>query len=557
MRLKYKWIVLILIVIIAATLRFYRLGKVPTSLNADEAAIGYNAYSILKTGKDEYNRRFPLLFQSFDDYKLPIYIYFTVPGIAVFGLNDFSVRFPSALFGTLTVLLTYFLVKELFPKTKNQELGTMNHELIPLLSSFLFAISPWHLQFSRSAYEANIAVFFIVLGITCLLRAPKCKWLFIIGFITLALSVWLYHSSRVFVPLILISYSVLYYRDILKNKLIFLSGIFLCFIICIPFLLLSLSSTALVRARGVSALDDETLIKRNVSWRQADINFHIPYSNMYHNHRFVNISIIIKGYLEHYNPNFFVSEIVQGKYHAPGVGLLYLWELPFLLCGIFILLKTKNHEPGTKLLILWFFFAPLAASITHMLPHPVRALIFLPTPQIFVAIGLCGLYNRLYQTKQIFRKLFIGITAIVVLFSCFYYLHQYYIHGPIDYALDWQYGHEQVVEKVTSLQDKFEKVVVSTTLDQPYIFFLYYLRYDPATYLAFGGTKSGKFDEEGNAFGKYEFHSYMKSDSVADANTLYVGTPSEILPGTKRLLDIRDPSGNIVYSLYDKIMYEK
>ena len=118
MRLDKKIIVLAIILLVAATLRFYKLGAVPTSLNADEAAIGYNAFSILKTGKDEYGKKFPLLFQSFDDFKMPVYIYLSVPGIAVFGLNDFSVRLPSALLGILTVGVTCFLVVALFSNVR-------------------------------------------------------------------------------------------------------------------------------------------------------------------------------------------------------------------------------------------------------------------------------------------------------------------------------------------------------------------------------------------------------------------------------------------------------
>jgi len=566
MKLRWKWIALLSIVIIAAVLRFYRLGDFPVSLNADEVANGYNAYSILKTGKDEYNKNLPFLFQSFDDYKLPVNIYFTVPSIAVFGLNGFGVRFPSALFGTLTVLLTYFLVKELFRYGQGTVSSGQKEEdsahcslsyvtYLPLLSAALLAISPWHLQFSRCAHEGTIAVFFSVLGITCLLKASKYSWLYSIGFISLALSVWSYHSSRIFIPLILICYSIFYYRDILKAKLAFILGLAICFTLCIPLLLLTFSSTGLVRARGVSALDDPGLVKRNVSWRQTDVKFTIPFSNIYHNHRLVNIPIILRGYFDHYNPNFFFSELAQAKYRAPGMGLLYLWELPFLLYGLFILLKTRNEEPGTRLLLCWFLFAPVAASFTFMLPHPGRTLIFLPTLQIFTAVGIVALGLKINdkRLKIMWSAAYCFLLFVLITSSTAYYLHQYYIHMPIDYALDWQYGHEQIVEKVTKLQDKFDRIVVSTSLDQPYIFFLYHLRYDPFTYLKNGGTVSGKFDEERNAFGKYAFHSYMKSEMAPDPYTLYVGTPSEMLPGTYPLLDVKDPSGNSVYVLYAAI----
>jgi hypothetical protein len=233
------------------------------------------------------------------------------------------------------------------------------------------------------------------------------------------------------------------------------------------------------------------------------------------------------------------------------MGLLYLWELPIFLFGMYVGVGLRNK--GMSLIFFWFLIAPIAASVTHMLPHPVRTLIFLPTPQIFIALGLAGIYRKILGYHKYTEKIFICSAVIAIFGSSMYYLHQYYIHLPIDYALDWQYGHEQVVDKISSVKSKFKKVVVSTTLDQPYIFFLYYLHYDPATYLQFGGTKSGKFDEERNAFDIYEFHSYMKADEKVDPNTLYVGTPIEMLPGTYPLVDIKDPSGTVVYSLYSTI----
>src|SRR5689334_25153800 len=109
-----RFILLILVVFLAAILRFWHLTLVPPALNSDEVAIGYNAYSILKTGKDEYNIPHPLTFRSFDDYKMPVYVYMVAVSMAVLVFNDFAVRFPSALFGTFTVFIVYFLSLELF-----------------------------------------------------------------------------------------------------------------------------------------------------------------------------------------------------------------------------------------------------------------------------------------------------------------------------------------------------------------------------------------------------------------------------------------------------------
>lgn len=540
MKLYISRILLISIIVLSVFLRFYKLGTIPTSMNADEVAIGYNTYSILKIGKDEYGRIFPLLFQSFDDFKMPVYIYLTVPGVAVFGLNDFSVRLPSAVLGTLTVIVTYLLVHVLFGSSS-----------LALIASFLLAISPWHLQFSRSAYEANIAVFFNVLGILLLLKATKKGIYFVPAFLVLALSVWSYHSSRVFVPLIIAGYFIIYIRDVIHHKKYIAAGLLLFTIFCIPILLLSISPEGLVRARGVSALGDVGPLSRSISWRQTDEASGLPLSAIYHNRRFADVSTILKGYLSHFDPNFFFSEIVQGKYHVPGVGLMYLWELPVLLYGFYVTANKKGK--GKYLLFFWFFIAPIAAAPTRMLPHPVRTLDFLPTLQVFTAIGLLELYRKTVHMKSLYRKAIIGAGAVAVLFSGLFYLHQYYVHMPVEYASEWQYGHEQVVQIVKLMQDKFDKVIVSTSLDQPYVFFLYYLKYDPAKYLAEGGTKSGKFDEERNAFDRYEFHTFMKTVVPLNPRILYVGTPSEVLPGAERLVAVQFPSGESAYVISAEI----
>src|SRR5277367_3686466 len=104
-------ILLTIILLVAAVLRFVALDKVPVSPYWDEVAIGYNAYSIVHTGRDEYGRWFPLLFQSYNDYKMPGQIYLSVIPIALFGLNVFSTRFISAFLGILSVFVFYLLVK--------------------------------------------------------------------------------------------------------------------------------------------------------------------------------------------------------------------------------------------------------------------------------------------------------------------------------------------------------------------------------------------------------------------------------------------------------------
>src|SRR3989338_9791554 len=94
---------IIIIIIIALFLMLYQLNSVPPSASLDEVSIGYNAYSILKTGADEYGYKFPLLLRAYDDWRPALYAYFVVPFIALIGLTPVAVRLPAALMGIAAV----------------------------------------------------------------------------------------------------------------------------------------------------------------------------------------------------------------------------------------------------------------------------------------------------------------------------------------------------------------------------------------------------------------------------------------------------------------------
>ncbi|MCR4264105.1 MAG: glycosyltransferase family 39 protein, partial [Candidatus Roizmanbacteria bacterium] len=188
-------IILIGIVLIGFILRFYELGGNPPGLNWDEASLGYNAYSILKTGADEYGAPWPLSIRSFDDYKPPLYVYLTIPSVALFGLNAFSVRLVSALLGGLSVLVMYFLTRE-FLSDKNEDDTPHILKHVPLVTALFLAISPWHLQFSRAAYEGNVGLFFFMLGTYLFLYAVRTGKNYALSGVAFSLTLYSYHSFR-------------------------------------------------------------------------------------------------------------------------------------------------------------------------------------------------------------------------------------------------------------------------------------------------------------------------------------------------------------------------
>src|SRR3989344_4338949 len=110
-----KWL-LAVILGLAFFLRIAGLSSFPPGFTPDEASFGYDAYSILKTGKDQWGKPFPVVLESFGDFKSPLYTYLAVPSVASFGLNKFAVRLPNAILGTIAVYITYLLAKKLFSK---------------------------------------------------------------------------------------------------------------------------------------------------------------------------------------------------------------------------------------------------------------------------------------------------------------------------------------------------------------------------------------------------------------------------------------------------------
>ncbi len=184
---------LIVIIFFAFILRIVSLSSFPTGFTQDEAALGYDAYSLLETGKDQWGEAFPLSFRSFGDFKMPLYTYLAAPSVHIFGLNVFAVRLPNALFGTLTVLATFLMVYEL-TKRKN----------FALISSLFMAISPWATSLSRGAFEANLTAFFIPIGVWAFYKAIKSpRWIWVAA-CSFGLNIFSYHSARLFTPFLIL-----------------------------------------------------------------------------------------------------------------------------------------------------------------------------------------------------------------------------------------------------------------------------------------------------------------------------------------------------------------
>lgn len=513
-------LIFVAIVILTAFLRFWHLDSTPPSLNWDETSWGYNAYSILMTGKDEYGNKLPVLIRSFNDYKPGLYAYLLLPLIALFGLSDFIVRFPNALFGLLTVITTYFLAKELF---KNRT--------IALISMFLMAISPWSIQFSRFAHEGIVGLEFNLLMALFFIKGLKNPKLLCLSALFAGLSLYSYQNEKVFVPLFGLILLAAYFKDFIKIPRKYLIAAFTVgLIVSLPIVYITLTSPeSFTRAKGASFMNDPVGVLRQdqperivVDKENKDV-----FGLVVDNRRVAYAKAMVGNYLSHYDPNFlFVKGEIIPRHQAPHMGHLYLIELPFLLIGFYFLVFGKFDRRSKVFVILWLLIVPIAASVTWDVPNSGRTLNFLPTFQMIIAIGIYSFY-QIVKNAKINRFIKYGIFGTIILLASanfVFYLNQYFVQYRHFHSQAWQYGYNQIIPIVEKEYPNYKKINVGTTLplDQSYIFFLYGLKIDPKMYQKH--SSSGEYQANHN-FDKFVFSNF--DWSRRESGELYIGKESQ------------------------------
>lgn len=542
-----KKLYIVLIILLAFVLRFYQLGELP-ALNADEAALGYNAYSLLETGKDEHGNPWPIHFQSFNDYKPGLYVYLIMPLIKIFGLSIWTVRIPGALLGVATVWVIYLLVRKLDKR-----------KLFALLSALLLAISPWHIHFSRGGWEVNVATFFITLGIYLFLVAKTKPWIFVLSLFSFSLSLYTYHSARLIVPLLGLCLLIFYFKRVKKKWKPFAIAVTLNIIICIPLLLNLAGPAGISRASGVGLLADSGPRSRADEQRGEHIEYQDFFAKLTHN-KLVNYSLAFaSNWGEHFWGEFlFLSGDEIERSRVPETGQLHMFEIVTVAVGLFMFIR-KGRK--LRLIVAWALIAPLAASLTFQSPHALRAQNMVIPLTIISAFGL---FHVVLWLNKIVHKKFVLFTVHFVLFtvvawSVARYLHMYYVHMTREYPFSSQYGVRELVDYSLSKYDEVENVVVTDRYDQPYILFLFYgiadgrMKYTPAQFQSdheltardqYGFSTVRKFD-------KFVFTSINNWDEMRKEyrNALIAGTDEEIFTGTNVVQRIYGPNGYLYFEI--------
>ncbi len=534
MKNKYLFGILSLIVLLATVCRTVEITKVPPSLNWDEVSVGYNANSILKTSKDEYGNRFPLTIRSLDDYKQPVYTYLVVGSIILFGYNDFAVRFPSIFAGILTTVIVFFLVRELLFVGSNKDEGkkVKFQYVIPLLSALLIAIQPWNIQFSRMAAEANVGLFFSLSFMYFFLKGLNKPKLMVISALFFILSIYSYLSSHVFTPLLFLYLLYVSRNTVWTKRKLFIKPLilFLAAFFLLAYEVFFQGTNIRFKGTNIFSQTDQYKTDEKEMFYDASLSIDIPRRLFHDNHILTSVQLVARGYLSHFSPDFLFFDTGYKHHHAPRVGLIYFWLAPFIFIGL--LTSFKKFRLATQHMLVFIFLSLVPPSVTWDVPHAIRSIGMSIPLAYFAAYGIYTLGQLFFLKKKVLGITFSFCILIVFVFSTFYYLHQYIIHLPYERSQSWVYGRKEMTEYLFRVHKKYDKVIVSTKLEWPYIFMLYYGKYDPVKYLLSGGTVSGGWGEENNHFENFYFHkfdrSYIDRELTNGSNNIYVFTPGEV-----------------------------
>ena len=537
--MKSKKTIIAVIFLIGLLLRVVGLNKFPAGLNADEAALGYNAWSLIETGRDEHGTPWPITFRSFDDYKPGIYVYLTIPFVYLFGLNEWSVRLPSAILGSLSILLVYYLSSKLFKK-----------EFLPsIISTIIFATSPWSIHFSRGAWEVNAALFFILAGIYYFYESFKKPKLFVLFAVSFAISLYTYHSARIISPIIALSLLTIYRSNIFvltkTSKFIFL-GIFTGIVLSLPLATQMLSKEGQSRFSGVSIFSDSGPL-----WRALEQRREHPaslYNRAIHN-RYISYTLkFTQNYLSHFSPRFLFlngDEIARSKVPDTGQFFLFL-SIPFFLGLYFII---KENTKFSKFILVWFFASPLAASLTFQSPHALRSQNMVVPLSLIIAFGVWSAIKS-SSIKNIYISLFI----VLMTYFLAIYIHQYYYVYPRQLPYAWQYGFDQISKYVKENEKGYEHIIITDRYDQPYILLAFYLHFPPQKMQSeivmtprdkFGFSTVRQMD-------KYSFKLIDFKNDIKNPNTLIISADEPV--DDNYLIDtIKDPAGETMYKMLTNV----
>lgn len=561
-----KKVLIILIIFLSLFLRVWKLNKVPVSLFGDEADVGYQAYSILKTGRDYYGNFMPIHFHSLAEWRTPLYLYSAVPTVALFGITPWGVRLPAAIFGVLSVYALYLLLKKVF-----------EDENLALFSAFLMAINPWSIQYSRAGFEVTQMIFLIILGLyfffCSLQKNGKGLW---IAILLLTLTPWVYSTAKLFLPLLYIFMFINWRKEIFSfSKKHLIVAIVTFVVVGGPIIFSTLFDGGAQRIGDISVFSDPKisyvvgLERVNDAQMRGEYDSRIKLTfvdRLLHN-KFIFISEeIAKNYLKSFSTDFLFITGDPNPRHSIGIGEFYKIDSLLLLLGLGVFFFGKIDKKIKYFIAFWILVGALPSSLTQNGGnHATRLILILPPLIVMIAYGLVKGVKRIPKIGNYLMFIYFIFLSISFLF----FQHQYWIHNPWWSETWWHYGFQEAIQSVKEVEGNYDQIVISTAKEPPWVFFAAFYNYPPREWqLNFPINNVVELTNFGRVshIGKFYFGSPQAGGvydwgKIMNNKTLYLASTTEVpmdlvleperVPGDLTLLKtITYPSGKPVFYLF-------
>jgi hypothetical protein len=589
--------ILLIIITVAAFLRLWGLAEVPVSLFGDELDVGYHAYSILKTGRDYSGNFMPLHFQSLAEWRTPLYLYSVVPAVAVWGISALGVRLPAVIFGILGVFGMYLLVCELLKNEVNQKNRSpiTDHRSLALLAALLLAISPWHIQYSRAAFEATMLLAFIIFGLyffflsTRQYRHPegakrlegsqgKYLWLSAALF---TLTPLIYSTAKLFAPALMLFLFVVWRKKIFSiSKKYVMYALVALIITGLPTAYATLFTGGGQRF-GYIGVFTNPVIEPEVGQKRLEDALMRGETTMgvsptisdraFHNKVVFWNENITRNILEPFSTDFlFIKGDINLRHSIEGMGQFYRIEALALILGLILFFVKFKSKKIRMLAAFWIFVGVLPASLTRDGgKHATRLILILPPLVLLISYGIISTLD-IIKNMKIKLLVITGYSGLMAM-SFIFYQHNYWIHNPWYSERWWHAGFEEAFEAISAVEDDYDRVIMSMKGEPVWIFFAGWSHYPPAEW-----QKGYPFEKKIiDGFGKISFidkyyfgapvetvsiHSlrdYINTKDLYLANASEVGEnlirePERTPADLKLIRAISYPSGEPAYYLFSR-----
>lgn len=444
-RLAKKYKLLILMIILGIFLRFYQLDKFPLHLNHDEISQLYDAISIAQTGRDIYGNFLPTIFESVHDFKSPFYTYVTSLFYLLFGGGEVTIRLPGAIFGSLIIPAIFIFVLKL-----------LRNRNIALASAFLTAIAPFEIFFSRKSFENVAGILFMLLGFSFLLIFKEKKfqnrWLYLSA-IFFAIGMYTYFSHAILIPILILTFGAIFRKSFSISKKTVLPLIFFILLLTPLVFIMLTNPGSRYRSQTVFILQDPVLGKQI---ELAKSSLLMPDVYKYK-------TIIEYGfarYLNQFDPMYLFGHGLDLTNQGPlGMGLLYLFQLPLILMGIYSLTKMENLSNEKKFIIAWIIIGMIPSGLTFEKYSPHRSIMVFTMLNIISGVGLYYFLDIFNKKIYLIKLLAFSILTFAISINFIYFVHIYTVNFPVEKSESIHYPFEQVARYAWSEYQNYDQIV--------------------------------------------------------------------------------------------------